>query len=75
MSPRRWERRQRPRNPPRRGQHPLVLLARRLHPCGRQARRGAGAPDTWPEPYGYGSDDQAPGLMEVEPGHFVRCAA
>ena len=37
--------------------------------------RGAGAPDTWPEPYGYGSDDQAPGLMEVEPGHFVRCAA
>mgnify|MGYP003630518416 CR=1 FL=1 len=37
--------------------------------------RGAGAPDTWPEPFGYGADDAAPGLLEVEPGHFVRCAA
>ena len=36
--------------------------------------RGAGAPDSWPEPYGY-SGDRAPGLLEVAPGHFVRCAA
>jgi peptide/nickel transport system ATP-binding protein len=36
--------------------------------------RGAGEPETWPEPFGYRGDD-APGLIEVEPGHFVRCAA
>jgi peptide/nickel transport system ATP-binding protein len=36
--------------------------------------QGAGEPDSWPAPYGYSGDD-APGLLEVEPGHFVRCAA
>ncbi|SDX51194.1 peptide/nickel transport system ATP-binding protein [Albimonas donghaensis] len=36
--------------------------------------RGAGEPETWPEPFAY-SGDQAPGLVEVAPGHFVRCAA
>jgi len=36
--------------------------------------RGAGNPETWPEPYRYEGDD-APDLLEVEPGHFVRCAA
>ena len=36
--------------------------------------RGAGAPDTWPEPFGWHSETP-PALHEVEPGHFVRCAA
>ncbi len=36
--------------------------------------RGAGAPESWPEPYRYHGHD-APELVEVEPGHFVRCAA
>ncbi|MGM0586439.1 MAG: dipeptide ABC transporter ATP-binding protein [Pseudomonadota bacterium] len=36
--------------------------------------QGAGEPDSWPSPYRY-SGDEAPGLLEVEPGHFVRCAA
>ncbi|MEL6794161.1 MAG: ABC transporter ATP-binding protein, partial [Pseudomonadota bacterium] len=36
--------------------------------------RGAGEPDTWPDPFGYSADD-APGLVEVETGHFVRRAA
>ncbi|MEM1315853.1 MAG: ABC transporter ATP-binding protein [Pseudomonadota bacterium] len=35
---------------------------------------GAGTPETWPEPYRY-EGDAAPDLLEVEPGHFVRCAA
>ena len=35
---------------------------------------GAGEPQTWAEPYGYQGDD-APGLVEVEAGHFVRRAA
>ncbi len=35
---------------------------------------GAGEPQTWVEPYGYQGDD-APGLVEVETGHFVRRAA
>ncbi|MEM6439950.1 MAG: ABC transporter ATP-binding protein [Pseudomonadota bacterium] len=35
---------------------------------------GAGAPETWPEPYRY-EGENAPDLLEVEPGHFVRCAA
>ena len=47
-------------------------LSRRLDLA--EVSRGAGAPDTWPAPYGY-SGDQAPGLLEVAPGHFVRCAA
>jgi peptide/nickel transport system ATP-binding protein len=36
--------------------------------------RGAGAPDTWPEPFGY-RGDAAPPLREVAPLHLVRCAA
>lgn len=36
--------------------------------------RGAGEPDSWPQPFGYENDD-APGLFEVTPGHFVRRAA
>lgn len=36
--------------------------------------RGAGEPDTWPEPFGYPADD-APSLVEVGTGHFVRRAA
>jgi peptide/nickel transport system ATP-binding protein len=47
-------------------------IARRLD-LGAVAR-GAGEPSTWPEPFGY-AGDAAPGLCEVEPGHFVRCAA
>ena len=35
---------------------------------------GAGDPETWPDPFGYHGDD-APGLIEVSPGHLVRCAA
>ncbi|MEM8742365.1 MAG: ABC transporter ATP-binding protein [Pseudomonadota bacterium] len=36
--------------------------------------RGAGQPSSWPDPFRYTGED-APGLLEVEPGHFVRCAA
>jgi peptide/nickel transport system ATP-binding protein len=36
--------------------------------------RGAGEPVTWPDPFGY-ADDDAPGLIEINPGHFVRRAA
>ncbi|HEU0221118.1 MAG TPA: ABC transporter ATP-binding protein, partial [Paracoccaceae bacterium] len=36
--------------------------------------RGAGEPETWPEPYQYHGDN-VPGLVEIEHGHFVRCAA
>jgi peptide/nickel transport system ATP-binding protein len=36
--------------------------------------RGAGRPDSWPDPFGY-AGDAAPDLQEVEAGHFVRCAA
>jgi peptide/nickel transport system ATP-binding protein len=35
---------------------------------------GAGEPESWPEPFGY-QGDAAPGLQEVRPDHFVRCAA
>ncbi|MEM6489258.1 MAG: ABC transporter ATP-binding protein, partial [Pseudomonadota bacterium] len=35
---------------------------------------GAGEPDAWPAPFGY-VGDQAPGLVEVAPGHAVRRAA
>jgi peptide/nickel transport system ATP-binding protein len=35
---------------------------------------GAGEPLSWVEPFGYQGDD-APGLIEVEAGHFVRRAA
>lgn len=36
--------------------------------------RGAGDPETWPDPWRYAGDD-APSLREIAPGHFVRCAA
>ena len=35
---------------------------------------GAGEPHSWPEPFGYRGED-APGLIEVTPGHLVRAAA
>ncbi|MEO1456756.1 MAG: ABC transporter ATP-binding protein [Pseudomonadota bacterium] len=35
---------------------------------------GAGEPESWPEPFRY-EGDAAPGLVEVAPGHAVRCAA
>jgi peptide/nickel transport system ATP-binding protein len=35
---------------------------------------GAGEPNSWPEPFGYSGQD-APGLIEVSPGHLVRAAA
>jgi peptide/nickel transport system ATP-binding protein len=34
---------------------------------------GAGEPSDWPAPFGYRGDD-APGLVEVGPGHLVRAA-
>ncbi|WP_232830337.1 ABC transporter ATP-binding protein [Oceanicella sp. SM1341] len=36
--------------------------------------RGAGDPHCWPEPFAY-HGDAAPGLIEIEPGHFVSAAA
>lgn len=36
--------------------------------------RGAGAPEAWPEPFGYRGDD-APPLIEIAPDHRVRRAA
>ncbi len=36
--------------------------------------RGAGTPDTWPEPYRF-EGSVAPDLMELDPGHLVRCHA
>jgi peptide/nickel transport system ATP-binding protein len=36
--------------------------------------RGAGQPETWPDPWRY-EGDAAPSLREIAPGHFVRCAA
>ena len=35
---------------------------------------GAGDPHTWPEPYAYAGNN-APGMVEVAPGHLVRQAA
>ncbi|MDT8343036.1 MAG: ABC transporter ATP-binding protein [Thermohalobaculum sp.] len=39
---------------------------------------GAGEPETWPEPFGYaetgGGSTPIPGLVDVAPGHRVRCA-
>ncbi len=35
---------------------------------------GAGDPHDWPEPFAYHGED-APGLVEVAPGHLVRAAA
>jgi peptide/nickel transport system ATP-binding protein len=36
--------------------------------------RGAGEPHSWPAPFGYDGED-APGMVETEPGHFTRSAA
>jgi peptide/nickel transport system ATP-binding protein len=36
--------------------------------------RGAGAPETWPAPFGWAGEAPTR-LTEIEPGHFVRCAA
>jgi peptide/nickel transport system ATP-binding protein len=49
--------------------HPEPVLDRRLDLAA--VARGAGAPDTWPEPYRY-TAGAAPGLVEVAPGHRVR---
>jgi peptide/nickel transport system ATP-binding protein len=40
----------------------------------RLVAQGAGEPETWPEPFGYRGDG-APPLREIDPGHYVRCAA
>ncbi|MGF1659720.1 MAG: dipeptide ABC transporter ATP-binding protein [Rubrimonas sp.] len=36
--------------------------------------QGAGEPESWPEPFGYGPE-AVPALREMAPRHFVRCAA
>ena len=36
--------------------------------------RGAGAPESWPEPFAWNGEAAQP-LREIDPGHFVRCAA
>ena len=45
--------------------HPLDLAA---------VAAGAGGPSDWPAPYGY-RGEATPSLVEVGPGHRVRCAA
>jgi len=35
---------------------------------------GAGRPEDWPAPYAY-AGEAAPALIEIAPGHHVRCAA
>ncbi|HUF87553.1 MAG TPA: ABC transporter ATP-binding protein [Thermohalobaculum sp.] len=49
--------------------HPEPVLDRRLDLAA--VARGAGEPETWPEPFRY-EGDAAPGLVEVSPGHRVR---
>ncbi len=49
--------------------HPEPVMDRRLDLS--LVSRGAGAPDTWPEPFRY-SGDGPPDLVEVSPGHRVR---
>jgi peptide/nickel transport system ATP-binding protein len=51
---------------------PEPNLARKLDL--KAVARGAGEPDTWPEPWRYAAD-AAPPLRQVGPGHFVRQAA
>jgi peptide/nickel transport system ATP-binding protein len=51
---------------------PEPNLARKLDL--KAVARGAGEPDTWPEPWRY-TADAAPPLRQVGPGHFVRQAA
>jgi peptide/nickel transport system ATP-binding protein len=52
--------------------HPEPEIDRRLDLA--VVARGAGAPESWPEPYRY-EGDAAPGFVEVSPGHLVRSAA
>ena len=52
--------------------HPEPEIDRRLDLAA--VARGAGVPESWPEPYGY-RGDAAPGFVEVSPGHLVRRAA
>ncbi|MEM7211416.1 MAG: ABC transporter ATP-binding protein [Pseudomonadota bacterium] len=40
----------------------------------RAVAAGAGEPHSWPEPFGYRGED-APGMIEVAPGHKVRALA
>ena len=39
-----------------------------------EVSRGAGDPMGWEEPFGF-EGDKPPGLLEIEPGHKVRCHA
>jgi peptide/nickel transport system ATP-binding protein len=52
--------------------HPEPEIDRRLDLAA--VARGAGDPESWPEPYRY-EGDAAPGFVEVSPGHLVRSAA
>jgi peptide/nickel transport system ATP-binding protein len=52
--------------------HPEPDIDRRLDLAA--VARGAGAPESWPDPYRY-EGEKAPGFVEVSPGHLVRCAA
>jgi peptide/nickel transport system ATP-binding protein len=49
--------------------HPAPVIDQRLDLA--VVARGAGDPDSWPEPFRY-SGDQPPDLVEVSPGHRVR---
>ncbi len=49
--------------------HPEPVLDRRLDLA--LVSRGAGQPETWPEPFRF-QGDAAPALVEVSPGHRVR---
>ena len=61
--------------------HPYTcaLMAASPEPdCGKKldlklVAKGAGAPESWADPFGY--RDKAHPLVEVAPGHRVRCAA
>ena len=52
--------------------HPEPEIDRRLDLAA--VARGAGEPESWPEPFRY-EGDAAPGFVEVSPGHLVRSAA
>jgi peptide/nickel transport system ATP-binding protein len=52
--------------------HPEPEIDRRLDLAA--VARGAGDPESWPDPYRY-EGDAAPGFVEVSPGHLVRSAA
>jgi peptide/nickel transport system ATP-binding protein len=52
--------------------HPEPEIDRRLDLAA--VARGAGQPESWPEPFCYRSGNP-PGMVEVSPGHLVRSAA